>query len=222
MAKPAWMPQRLYQWVKPRSLILHLVYVSCSTGCLIAMWWQIHRAMQGNVLSYLYSVEWPTFVVVGGIGWWQLFHDTPEFIAERRAYHQRMRRASAEVVARTLPRSALALTVDSHDLPANRLGAGPSEAVGQGEVLWNRALQSPGLREEATLVLSGSNNSLYDPNRSGANGSLAGLDGTYADEPGGDSEDEMTQYNRYLALLAVRGKAKTWRNPHGFKAEGSS
>jgi len=222
MAKPAWMPQRLYQWVKPRSLILHLVYVSCSTGCLIAMWWQIHRAMQGNVLSYLYSVEWPTFVVVGGIGWWQLFHDTPEFIAERRAYHQRMRRASAEVVARTLPRSALALTVDSHDLPANRLGAGPSEAIGQGEVLWNRALQSPGSREEATLVLSDSNNSVYDPNRSGANGSLVGLDGTYADEPGGDSEDEMTQYNRYLALLAVRGKAKTWRNPHGFKAEGSS
>jgi hypothetical protein len=216
------MPQRLYQWVKPRSLILHLVYVSCSTGCLIAMWWQIHRAMQGNVLSYLYSVEWPTFVVVGGIGWWQLFHDTPEFIAERRAYHQRMRRASAEVVARTLPRSALALTVDSHDLPANRLGAGPSEAIGQGEVLWNRALQSPESREEATLVLSGSNNRLYDPNRSGANESLAGLDGTYADEPGGDSEDEMTQYNRYLALLAVRGKAKTWRNPHGFKAEGSS
>ena len=222
MAKPAWMPQRLYQWVKPRSLILHLVYVSCSTGCLIAMWWQIHRAMQGNVLSYLYSVEWPTFVVVGGIGWWQLFHDTPEFIAERRAYHQRMRRASAEVVARTLPRSALALTVDSHDLPANRLGAGPSEAIGQGEVLWNRALQSPESREEATLVLSGSTNILYDPNRSGANESLAGLDGTYADEPGGDSEDEMTQYNRYLALLAVRGKAKTWRNPHGFKAEGSS
>jgi hypothetical protein len=216
------MPQGLYQWVKPRSLILHLVYLSCSTGCLIAMWWQIHRAMQGNVLSYLYSVEWPTFVVVGGIGWWQLFHDTPEFIAERRAYHQRMRRASAEVVARTLPRSALALTVDSHDLPANRLGAGPSEAVGQGEVIWNRALQTPGSREEATLILSDSNNSVYDPSRSGGNGSLAGLDGTYADEPGGDSEDEMTQYNRYLALLAVRGKAKTWRNPHGFKAEGSS
>jgi hypothetical protein len=27
--------------------------------------------------------------------------------------------------------------------------------------------------------------------------------------------DELTAYNRYLALLAVRGKAKTWRNPHG-------
>jgi hypothetical protein len=31
------------------------------------------------------------------------------------------------------------------------------------------------------------------------------------DEP----TDELAAYNRYLALLAVRGKAKTWRNPHG-------
>lgn len=243
MAKPEWMPQRLYQWVKPRSLILHAVYVACSTGCLIAMWWQIHRAMQGNVLSYLYSVEWPTFVVVGGIGWWQLFHDTPEFIAERRAYHQRMRRASAEVVARTLPRSALALTVDSHDLPANRLGAGLSgpqlqaaaaggdpqaaggpatPAVAHGGVPRNSALRGPASGEAATLILSGSNDRALDGSRLGGSGYLASSDGIRSDGTDGDVEDEMTQYNRYLALLAVRGKAKTWRNPHGFKAEGSS
>jgi len=28
-------------------------------------------------------------------------------------------------------------------------------------------------------------------------------------------EDDLAAYNRYLALLAVKGKAKTWRNPHG-------
>ena len=35
--------------------------------------------------------------------------------------------------------------------------------------------------------------------------------------PGDQDEgaDEMTDYNRYLALLAVRGKPKTWRNPRG-------
>jgi hypothetical protein len=27
--------------------------------------------------------------------------------------------------------------------------------------------------------------------------------------------DELTAYNRYLAMLAVRGKPKTWRNPRG-------
>ncbi len=222
MAKPEWMPQRVYQWVKPRSLVLHLVYASCSFGCLVAMWWQIHRALQGNVLSYLYSVEWPTFVVVGGIGWWQLFHDTPEFIAERRAYHQRMRRASAEVVARTLPRSALALTVDSHELPANRLGAG----VGGPERVLTVGSQ------EATFTLPSSPRSAYDPSRPGESGSLVDLESSalgaasFDDfdrhNPDGSPEDDMTQYNRYLALLAVKGKAKTWRNPHGFKAEGSS
>ncbi|MGC8512103.1 MAG: hypothetical protein ACP5P1_03560 [Acidimicrobiales bacterium] len=235
MAKPEWMPQRLYQWVKPRSLILHLVYVSCSTGCLIAMWWQIHRAMQGNVLSYLYSVEWPTFVVVGGIGWWQLFHDTPEFIAERRAYHQRMRAASAAVVARTLPRSALALTVDSHDLPANRLGAGAGGAERElpaGDAPWSAALQGPSSLEDATTILPMSHGRPYSPGSPVAGGTLVGGslaafdDSGYYDAglDGADSgtEDEMTQYNRYLALLAVKGKAKTWRNPNGFKAEGSS
>ena len=85
------------QWVKPRSLLLHLAFLVIAAGCLTAGWWQVQRAMQGNALSYLYSVEWPSFVVVAGIGWWKMFHDTPEDIAERKAYHARMRAASAEV-----------------------------------------------------------------------------------------------------------------------------
>jgi hypothetical protein len=212
MAKPEWMPQRLYQWVKVRSLILHLVYLSCSAGCITAMWWQVQRAMQGNVLSYLYSVEWPTFVVVGGIGWWQLVHDTPESIAERRAFHSRMRAASAEVVARTLPRSATALTVDSRDIPANRLGAksGPPMALGAGADPARGALVEvgrPDSFEEATLIRSSER--AY---------AARGLEETSSfEEAGGFEEvgDEMTEYNRYLALLAVKGKSKTWRNPHG-------
>jgi hypothetical protein len=27
--------------------------------------------------------------------------------------------------------------------------------------------------------------------------------------------DDMTAYNQYLAVLAARGRSKTWRNPHG-------
>ena len=27
--------------------------------------------------------------------------------------------------------------------------------------------------------------------------------------------DELTAYNRYLAMLAIKGKPKTWRNPRG-------
>ena len=79
------------QWVAPRSLLLHLAFIVIATGCLYAAWWQIHRAMAGNTLSYLYSVEWPAVVVVAGIGWWQMFHDTPEDIAARKAHHARAR-----------------------------------------------------------------------------------------------------------------------------------
>ena len=61
--------------------MLHLAFLVVAGGCLIAAWWQVHRAMAGNTLSYLYSVEWPAFAVVAGIGWWQMFHDTPEDIA---------------------------------------------------------------------------------------------------------------------------------------------
>ena len=47
--------------------MLHLAFLVIAAGCLTAAWWQVHRAMAGNTLSYLYSVEWPAFVVVAGI-----------------------------------------------------------------------------------------------------------------------------------------------------------
>ncbi len=112
------------QWITPRSLLLHLAFVVVAGGCLLAAWWQVHRAMAGNTLSYLYSVEWPAFAVVAGIGWWQMFHDTPEDIAERKEHHARVRAASVAVVARTLPRSALALTVKSDRRRPKRPAAG--------------------------------------------------------------------------------------------------
>src|SRR5262249_26325284 len=77
------------QWITPRSLMLHVAFLVIATGCFIAAWWQVHRAMAGNTLSYLYSVEWPAFVVVGGIGGGRMFHDTPEDIAARKAHHAR-------------------------------------------------------------------------------------------------------------------------------------
>jgi hypothetical protein len=187
---------RLYLWVRTRSLLLHLLFVSISTGCLFAAWWQIHRAEAGNVLSYFYSVEWPAFVVVGGIGWWQLVHDTDEDIARRRAYHERVRRASAEVVARTLPRSAFALTVDSEEVASRSLPSGgqrPTPALGA---------RSDGA---APPVLAGC--SSLAPQA--ATNLLAPLDGQE------EADDEASAYNRYLAYLAVKGKAKTWRNPRG-------
>lgn len=192
------MPQRLYQWTKLRSLGLHLLFVLIAGGCLIAMWWQVHRAMQGNVLSYFYSVEWPAIAIVVGIGWWQLVHDTPEDIARRTEYHRRMRAASAEVVARTLPRSARALTVGSEEVGGRALGspARRSLAVTAGTATPSAAGLVPAGRSVAT---------------SEPDVRLLGPDVGDGDDP----SDEMTEYNRYLAALAVKGRAKTWRHPHG-------
>jgi hypothetical protein len=186
------------QWITPRSLLLHLLFVVVAGGCLLAAWWQVHRAMAGNTLSYLYSAEWPAFAVVAGIGWWQMFHDTPEDIARRKAHHARVRAASAAVVARTLPRSALALTVSSTDASGRALPSGAAPAIGTGEA-------SP---DAAALVPVG-------PALAGRDGA-AGLDPTLLESDDlADEADDLAAYNRYLALLAVRGTAKTWRNPRG-------
>jgi hypothetical protein len=185
------------QWITPRSLMLHLAFVVVASGCLLAAWWQVHRAMAGNTLSYLYSVEWPAFAVVAGIGWWQMFHDTPDDIAKRKEYHARVRAASAAVVARTLPRSALALTVKSMDAGPDALPPGGTPALGTGEASSETALVP------ARPALS------VDDLR-------AGLEGTLLDSDD-DPTDDLAAYNRYLALLAVRGRAKTWRNPRGIQ-----
>lgn len=47
-------------------------------GCGFAGWWQATRALAGNALSWVYSVEWPIFALIAVAGWWQLVHESPE------------------------------------------------------------------------------------------------------------------------------------------------
>jgi hypothetical protein len=51
--------------------------VTVVPGCFLAGWWQVNRALSGNLLSYFYSVEWPIFALLGVLAWWQLIHDEP-------------------------------------------------------------------------------------------------------------------------------------------------
>lgn len=65
-------------------MLLHLAVVVVAPGCVLAGWWQVTVALSGNLLSYLYSVEWPVFAIISVVMWWQLVHDDPEAISARR------------------------------------------------------------------------------------------------------------------------------------------
>ena len=74
-------------------------------ACALAGWWQATRALAGNGLSWVYSVEWPIFALIAIAGWWQLVHEDPE------AYRERKSRPAGGVDQR------VATTTDAASLP---------------------------------------------------------------------------------------------------------
>jgi len=79
------------RWFSKRALLWHLLVAIIVPGCLYAGWWQAHRAIGGNTLSWAYTFEWPIFAVVAIVGWWQLVTEDPAEVEARR--HERIRRA---------------------------------------------------------------------------------------------------------------------------------
>ena len=51
------------RWLSRRALLLHVEVALIAPGCLAAGWWQATRALGGNDLSWVYSVEWPAFAI---------------------------------------------------------------------------------------------------------------------------------------------------------------
>jgi integral membrane protein len=86
------------RWFSRRALLLHLEVIVIAPGCAAAGWWQATRALAGNGLSWLYSVEWPIFAILAIGGWWRLIHEDP---AEYRA---RKARVDAEAAPSDQPR----------------------------------------------------------------------------------------------------------------------
>jgi DNA-binding transcriptional regulator of glucitol operon len=83
------------RWLSKRAFVLHFLLVTVVPGCLLAGWWQVHRALSGNLLSYFYSVEWPIFALLGVVAWWQLVHDERtegDFARPQRARRSRLHR----------------------------------------------------------------------------------------------------------------------------------
>jgi hypothetical protein len=68
------------RWLSKRAVSLHLAVLLFVPGCAVAAWWQINRAEDGNQLSYLYSVMWPVFGILGLYFWWLLLHTDYETV----------------------------------------------------------------------------------------------------------------------------------------------
>jgi hypothetical protein len=72
------------RWLSRRALLLHLEVLVVAPGCIVAGWWQATRALAGNGLSWVYSIEWPLFALLAIWGWWHLVHEDPEAYRRRR------------------------------------------------------------------------------------------------------------------------------------------
>jgi hypothetical protein len=82
------------KYFSPRAIGLHIALIFWIVTCALAAWWQVGRAIQGNSLSYLYSIEWPVIGVMGVLGWYSLLN--AEKVSEhkekaRREYEEKMR-----------------------------------------------------------------------------------------------------------------------------------
>lgn len=73
------------RWFSGRAVLLHVEVLLIAPACAGAGWWQATRALAGNGLSWVYSIEWPLFAVLAVIGWWYLIHEDPAAYAARKA-----------------------------------------------------------------------------------------------------------------------------------------
>lgn len=62
------------KWFSSRAVLLHVVLIGWLALCAAAGWWQIGRAVDGNSLSFMYSIEWPVFGVLGVLGWYAMLN----------------------------------------------------------------------------------------------------------------------------------------------------
>ncbi|HEY1825748.1 MAG TPA: hypothetical protein VGG21_07295 [Acidimicrobiales bacterium] len=89
----------LRKYFTPRAIGLHITLICWIALCALAAWWQVGRAVQGNALSFLYSIEWPLIGILGIVGWYSMLN--MEKVSEhkeqaRREYEERMRAEAQE------------------------------------------------------------------------------------------------------------------------------
>jgi DNA-binding transcriptional regulator of glucitol operon len=138
------------RWLSGRAVSLHLAVLVFVPGCAVAAWWQIHRAQDGNQLSYLYSVMWPVFGILGLYFWWMLLHTDYETVGLKGMRRQQEAAATGDggTVAITPPApdvQAPALAVEDPELAA--YNARLAELAAKGPKTW-RARETVVVRRE--------------------------------------------------------------------------
>ena len=116
-------PRRVWQWhtwFSRRALVWHALLLIIVPGCLFAGWWQIHRALSGNWLSWAYSVEWPVFAIIAVVGWWQLVTEDPVEVEERKEERERRALPRDPYPAFPLMLTERSSVVDSEDRDTSR------------------------------------------------------------------------------------------------------
>jgi hypothetical protein len=127
------------RWLSKRALSLHLAVLVFVPGCAVAAWWQIHRAEDGNQLSYLYSVMWPVFGILGLYFWWMLLHTDYETVGLKGMRRQQEAvtsddGGSAPVASPAPEEPASAFAVEDHELAA--YNARLAELAAKGPKTW--------------------------------------------------------------------------------------
>ncbi|HKH87520.1 MAG TPA: hypothetical protein VKA05_01800 [Acidimicrobiales bacterium] len=69
-------------WWSRRAIVLHVALALAVPSFLAMGFWQLRRALSGNMLSWAYTFEWPFFAAYATWMWWKLLHDTEAEPAE--------------------------------------------------------------------------------------------------------------------------------------------
>jgi hypothetical protein len=123
-------------------VFLHIGAVLFVPFCILATWWQITRAEDGNGLSYLYTFEWPVFAIVGVYFWWQFLHTDYEAVGLRGMRNQSAKQSMAATEAATSTGAANT----AQPIPAASNGSNGSN--GSRPLVLNQSSGGPGHDED--------------------------------------------------------------------------
>ena len=103
-------------WFSRRALTLHAVIIVIVPSFAALCIWQIHRALDGNNLSWAYVFEWPFFAGYAIYMWWRFLHENPPAAAAKVAAAVGQRpSAAAGTVSTGTPEPATELAPDADD-----------------------------------------------------------------------------------------------------------